>query len=99
MHVYLIITRDYKNAFVFTNIQKAKDKEKEIDGIAYEWMELWCRPLKYDSRNQKDEIEFDDSALPWEMLKLAYQQGNWNARAKYREELFNNKIKKLCKIE
>lgn len=94
MHVYLVITRDKKEAFVFSNLKRAKEKCEEVDGIAYEWMELWCRPLIFDSRVETNEAVFDDSALPWEMLKLAHEQGNWNARAKYREDIFTEEIER-----
>lgn len=97
MHVYLITTRDYKEAFVYSNLKIATEKCKDIDGIAYEWMELWCRPLIYDSRTNNDDVVFDDTSLPWEMLKLAYQQEQWNARVMYREEQFDSNIKSRTK--
>ena len=98
MHVYLIVAKDFKSAFVFTNVLKGKDKESELgeDNVfVYEWMELWCRPLKY--KGSSEEYIFDDGADPWKMLKLAYKQGNWNARAKYREDIFNEQIEQKSK--
>ncbi|MSA02247.1 hypothetical protein GKG47_09370 [Lactonifactor sp. BIOML-A3] len=92
MHVYLIISRDNKEAYVFSNLKKAKEKCEDIDGIAYEWIQLWCRPIIYDSKVESEDVVFDDSALPWEMLKLAHEQGNWNTRAKYRDDAFNIEI-------
>ena len=40
---------------------------------------------------------FDDTPRPWEMLKLAYEQNHWYARAKYREDIFDSYIIGLIK--
>lgn len=94
MHIYLIITKDEKQAFVYGSVNKGKEKEKELgeeNAIVFEWIDLWCRPLNFSMQ----EGQFDDSPLPWRMLKLAKEQGNWNTRAKYKEDYFNSMINKL----
>ena len=42
MHVYLIVSQDYTQAFVYSNLIKAKEKQLEIDGIAFEWLRVWA---------------------------------------------------------
>ena len=90
MHVYLVVSQDYTQAFVYSNLAKAKEKHIEIDGIAFEWMRVWCRP--YNVNLSDEDYVFDDTARPWEMLKLAYEQNHWYARAKYREDIFDSYI-------
>jgi hypothetical protein len=84
MHVYLLAKTDHTEAFCYTSVSKAKQKEKELSykPVVWEWMECWCRPLIYDNSNNG---EFDDSQLPIDMLKLAHDSGNWFGRAKYPE--------------
>lgn len=90
MHVYLVVSQDYTQAFVYSNLAKAKEKHIEIDGIAFEWITLWCRP--YNVNLSDEDYVFDDTTRPWEMLKLAHEQNNWYARAKYREDIFDSYI-------
>lgn len=97
MHVYLVISQDFTQAFVYSNLIKAKEKQLEIDGIAFEWMMLWCRP--YNVNLSEDRYVFDDTSRPWEMLKLAHEQNNWNTRAKYKEDIFDSYIVGLSKKE
>ena len=70
MHVYLVVSQDYTQAFVYSNLAKAKEKHIEIDGIAFEWITLWCRP--YNVNLSDEDYVFDDTTRPWEMLKLAH---------------------------
>jgi hypothetical protein len=90
MHIYLIISKDYTQSFVYSNLVKAKKKCSEIDGIAFEWITLWCRP--YNANLSEIDYIFDDTAKPWEMLKLAHEQNHWDTRAKYREDIFDSYI-------
>ena len=90
MHVYLVVSQDYTQAFVYTNLIKAKEKQSEIDGIAFEWMMLWCRP--YNVNLSEEDYVFDDTSRSWEMLKLAHEQNHWYARAKYRGDMFDSHI-------
>jgi hypothetical protein len=90
MHVYLLVKPDHSEAFCYTSLSKAKQKERELtyQPIVWEWMECWCRPLLYvnDSDSSGERAFFDDSQLPLNMLKLAYDSGNWFGRAKYPQE-------------
>lgn len=90
MHVYLLAKPDHTEAFCYTSVSKAKEKEKELTyaPIVWEWMECWCRPLLYssDSDSSGERANFDDSKLPSDMLKLAFETGNWFGRAKYPKE-------------
>lgn|SRR5574344_1261627 len=90
MHVYLVVSQDYTQAFVYSNLIKAKEKHIEIDGVAFEWIVLWCRP--YNVNLSEEDYVFDDTSHPWEMLKLAHKQNHWYARAKYREDIFDSYI-------
>lgn len=98
MHVYLIVSEDKLQAFVFSNVDKAKEKEKEIgNAYVFEWLDLWCIPLEFGV-NQIEEGKFNDTRFPWKMLVKAYEDEHWYARAKYRNEIFDYKIKMLQPI-
>ena len=97
MHIYLIVTKDCKQAYVYSNLSKAYNKEKELGESninVYEWVQLWCDPIDYSTYNG-DVCHVDHvSSLPWKMLKLAHEQDHWFTRAIYREELFDKTIER-----
>lgn len=96
MHAYLIISKNLQ-AFLFTNLQKAKEKEAEFgECFIYEWMDLWCRPMDF-TKGSDTYGDLVDIPFPWEMLIKAYEQGNWSGRCKYREEQFKDMIERLSK--
>lgn len=86
MNVYLIISKDHTQSYVTAKLSDAQNKEKELSGIVYEWVSLWGRPYNVNLD------EYDNTSLPWRMLKLAYEQGNWNINAKYKVDYFDNRI-------
>ena len=51
MHVYLVVSQDYTQAFVYTNLSKVKEKRLEIDGIAFEWLRVWCKPYNVNLKS------------------------------------------------
>ena len=51
----------------------------------------------YNVNLSDEDYVFDDTSRPWEMLKLAYEQNHWYARAKYREDIFDSYIIGLIK--
>lgn len=94
MHAYLVVSKDLQ-AFLFTNLIKAKDKEEELgECFVYTWINLWGKPMNF-TKNSDSYCRIDNSKFPWEMLIKAYEQGNWNAKCKCREELFKNIIEQL----
>jgi hypothetical protein len=86
MHIYLLVTEDDKEAYVYSNLKNAKDKDKElINNRVYEWVSLWCRPLDYQSDDT-----FTDLSSVWLQLEKSYNQGNWNTKAKYPKDIMEN---------
>ena len=95
MNIYLIVSEDKSNAFVFSNVTKAKEKVKEIgNAYIFEWSKLWCSPLEFGIY-EVEEDKFNDTKFPWEMLIKAYEDEHWYARAKYKKEMFEHMIAKL----
>lgn len=95
MHIYLIVSEDKSQVFVFSNVEKAKAKENEIgNAYVFEWLDLWCRPLEFGI-NQVGKGKFNDTKFPWEMLIKAHEDEHWYARAKYKRETFDWMITKL----
>jgi hypothetical protein len=84
MHVYLLVKPDYSEAFCYTSVKQAKQKEKELDyePLVWEWMDCWGTPLYY-APNSDEDSKRDKSDTPLNMLRLAYESGNWFGRAKY----------------
>ena len=76
VHLYLLADREGKEAFAFTSLKAARDKEATLayKPRVWEFMDGYLSPLNYQTE------KFDFSTLPYELLLLARRLGNWNCK-------------------
>lgn len=90
--VYLI-TNCIDDAYVYANKNKAEKKIKEFpEYVVYEWPKLiyeetfggktfirWDRAMK----RVDGELQYDDTKIPWEMLRLAKEKSQWYTNRRF----------------
>lgn len=87
----VILIHNYKNDefLVYSNQKTALRYLKENKTVnIWEWYELWGTPFLITA------IVNDESKSPWEYLKIAKEQNNWNTRIQYEERIFDEEISK-----
>lgn len=109
--VYLI-TNCIDDAYVYASKTSADKKIKELPHYTvYEWPRLryyeidyaktsikWQRPRK----RANDTLVFDDTEIPWDMLQLAKNKGQWHTNRRFdsigyaKYEYANKKYYKVC---
>ena len=76
VHLYLLADSEGKEAFAFTSLKAARDKEAALayKPLVWEFMDGYLSPFNHSKE------KFDFSTRPYELLLLARRLGNWYCR-------------------